>query len=394
MPEYGEFDGVHSDKSAAEAVSPGAVETPAGGEHNILREKTFNAELRHLVDRVTSHETSERIADDIDGISDDELIRRLHLLFYRSIHLENAGVAQVRLLEIQEIAERDEDSVVNAIHEGLTALSYPAYALLPFNIEKRCFTPTINTINSLDVYSLFIDIYDGLYAAIAEGGRGLLIGPDTIRDDAFLRKRFVSKSGIFEDYYYINSLGNLYRPLLVELHGAGASDAGFRMSPILIIRMRQADSSEGAASLDHIIGRRLSLPFLLYASEELERIGKSGGDLLVHHYRCLEYIYMAFSKMVEGRCFIFNFLEYHQARGRYLFSYFQAALRAGLSGSSFIQQLDKNRVAVFAAMNDVEWVKNTASHWSEVHGDIFIISTLDAGKGLNYVDFLNNYVFQ
>ncbi|HSV96053.1 MAG TPA: hypothetical protein VLM75_03865 [Spirochaetota bacterium] len=392
MPVYGEFDGVHSDNAAV--AGAGAAAGLPGGEHNLLREKTFNEELRHLVDKVTSHETSDRTAEDIDGISDDELVRRLHLLFYRSMHLENAGAVREQLQDVRLIEGRDEDSVINAIHEGLTALSFPAYSLLPFNLEKRCFTPAINTINSLDVYSLFIDIYDGLYAAIADGGRGILLSPKSIRDDAFLRKRFVAKSGVLEDYLYINSMRNIYRPLLIEFHGSGSVDPGFRMSPILIIRMKKSESSEGSAVLDERISRRLALAFLLYASEELKRVGKSGGDILVRHYRCLEYIYMAFSRMKGGTCFIFNFREYHHATGRYLYSYFESALRAGLSGSSFIQQLDKNRVAVFVSMNDAEWVKDTAARWRAAHGDIFSISLLDSGKGLNYIDFLNSYVFQ
>ncbi len=395
MPEYGEFDGDHSDNAAAAgAVRAGSATGFPGGEHNILREKTFNEELRHLVDKVTSHETADRTTEDIDLISDDELIRRLHLLFYRSMHLENAGAAHEQLQGVRLAMGRDEDSVINAIHEGLTALSFNAYSLLPFNLEKRCFAPAINTINSLDVYSLFIDIYDGLYTAIVEGGRGIIISPESIRDDAFLRKRFVAKSGTLEDYLYINSLRNIYRPLLIELHGSGSPDPGFRMSPILIVRLKKSDSSSGAAVLDELISRRLALTFLLYASEELRRIGKSGGNILVHHYRCLEYVYMAFSRMKDGTCFILNFREYHLPLGRYLYSYFESTLRAGLSGSSSVQQLDKNSVAVFTAGNDAEWVKDTVARWHAAHGDIFSVSLFDAGTGLSYIDFLNRYVFQ
>ncbi len=62
MPEYGEFDGVHSDNAdAAGAASAGAATAHPGGDHNLLREKTFNEELRHLVDTVTSHETTGRM---------------------------------------------------------------------------------------------------------------------------------------------------------------------------------------------------------------------------------------------------------------------------------------------------------------------------------------------
>ena len=395
MPEYGEFDGVHSDNAdAAGAASAGAAAAHPGGDHNLLREKTFNEELRHLVDKVTSHETTGRMTEDIDGISDDELIRRLHLLFYRTIHLESAGAAHDQILEMRRVAVRDEDALLNAIHEGLTSLSYPAYSLLPFNLEKRCFTPAINTINSLDVYSLFVDIYDGLYTSIVESGHGILIAPETIREDSFLRKRFVAKSGVLEDWFYVNSLRNLYNPPLVELRESGAPDPGFRMSPVLIIRLRQPEVPGEAPEIDEKLGRRLSLAFLLYASEELGRIGKPGDNLLVHHYRCLEYIYMAFSRMKEGTCFIFNFREYHQAQGRYLLSYFESTLRAGLSGSSFIQQLDKNRLVVFSTMEDARRVKSAAALWKAVHGDIFSVSLFGAEKGLSFTDFLNGFVFQ
>ena len=144
MPEYGEFDGVNSDNAAAAGAVQAGTEQPAG-DQNILREKTFNEELRHLVEKVTAHEAPGPETSDIDDVSDEELIRRLHVLFYRAIHLEHAVPPPRSLVELRRVRGRDEDSLINAIHQGLAELSYRAFALLPFNLEKRCFTPAINT---------------------------------------------------------------------------------------------------------------------------------------------------------------------------------------------------------------------------------------------------------
>jgi hypothetical protein len=392
MPEYGEFDGVNSDNAAAAGAVQAGTEQPAG-DQNILREKTFNEELRHLVEKVTAHEAPGPETSDIDDVSDEELIRRLHVLFYRAIHLEHAVPPPRSLVELRRVRGRDEDSLINAIHQGLAELSYRAFALLPFNLEKRCFTPAINTITSLDVLNLFVDMYDRMYTEIVEGGKGLLIRPDTIREDVFLRKRFVAKAGQGDDHFYINSLWNLYRPLVAGLLGPESPDPGFRMSPLLIIRLKPTEAEAGAEAVDHSIAGRLAMTFLLYSSEERRRIVGPGGDMLAQNFRCLEYLFMAFGRMRGAACFILTFREFHTAEGRFLFSYFESVLRSVLSGASSVQQIDKNRLAVFASVNDVDRVRKTAARWNDVHGNLGV-ARFDSGADLNYNGFLNNYIFQ
>ena len=392
MPEYGEFDGLHSESTAAMGAGQAGTGESGGG-HNLLRERTFNEELRSLVEKVTTHSAHREMDADIDNVSDEELIRRLHLLFYRAIHLEHAVSLPGSLVELRKIPGRDEDSLVNDIQRGLTELSFPAFALMPFNLEKRCFVPAINTIASLDVLDLFVDIYDRIYTAVIESGGGIVIGPDSIREDVFLRKRFIAKSGQGDDHFYMNSLGNLFRPLILDLLGPDASYSGFRMSPLLIIRLKRSQAEAGPKTIDEEIAGRLAMSFLIYSSEERRRLGRPGEDLLALNYRCLEYLFMAFRRMRGAECFILHFSGYHTGQGRPLFSYLESVLQSGLSGASSVQQIDKNRLAVFASQKDSDWVRKTLARWNDIHGNIKI-SRFDSGGELNFNEFLNNYVFQ
>ena len=333
------------------------------------------------------------MTSDIHQVSDEELIRRLHLLFYRAIHLEHAVQPLASQMELRQVRERDEDSLMSAIHQGLAELSYRAFAILPFNLEKRCFAPKISTITSLDVVNLLVDIYDSMYTEIVEEGKGIIITPDSIREDVFLRKRFGSHAGQGDDHFYINSLWNLYRPLVDDLFDPESPDPGFRMSPLLIIRLKPPEAATGADAVDRRIAERLALFFLLYSAEERQRIGGSGGDMPAQSFRCLEYLFMAFKRMRGAVCFILTFREFHTSKGRFLFSYLESVLRSILSGASSVQQIDKNRLAVFASADDAERVRKTIARWNDVHDNLGITG-FDSGTGLNFNEFLNNYIFQ
>lgn len=64
-----------------------------------------------------------------------------------------------------------------------------------------------------------------------------------------------------------------------------------------------------------------------------------------------------------------------------------------MSGASSVQQIDKNRLAVFASQKDSDWVRKTLARWNDIHGNIKI-SRFDSDGEMNFNEFLNNYVFQ
>ena len=124
---------------------------PAPPESIRSREKTFTDELRELVEKVTGHEAGPDMDDiDLETLSDDDLVRLFHVLFYRAANL--AGLAEINPdTDVNTTPSVDDETVITQIHHEMERLGFnrTPYAVQP----RRNASPGINHIHEIDIYN-------------------------------------------------------------------------------------------------------------------------------------------------------------------------------------------------------------------------------------------------
>lgn len=367
-----------------------------GAEEIVSRGRTFSPELRELAERVISHGNPGKDGiRELDSLSEDDLIGLYHGLFYRAIHLPSLKDSDTDFNPFIPMKELGEDRILGALYERMNGISYPAFVLLSYHLEKRCFIPSANYIGELDPSNLYIDINDEIYGTIVKNPSGILLSPEEIKNDHFLRKRFVSKSGGFTDVYYINSLRNIYRPLLEEFsrgRGGQAAHHDTQFSPLLIIKTGRGGELPKPGQITAELSSALSIVFLLYTHYDRNRVPQALFEGLKHVFQQLEYFYDIYTRYENGRCYVVIARDYFSLESRYVLSYFDLCLRSGLSGRSMITQVQKDRIIVFTCGDDIPVADRLLGGWSAAY-DNFMTFTYENRERKPFLQFLIDCVF-
>ncbi len=367
-----------------------------GAEEIVSRRRAFSPELRELAEKVISHGNPGKDGiRELDSLSEDDLIGLYHGLFYRAIHLQSLKDSDTSFNPFTPIKELGEDRMLGILYEYMNGSSHPAFVLLSYHLEKRCFIPSANYIGELDPSSLYIDINDEIYGAIVKTPSGILLSPEEINNDPFLRKRFVSKSGGFTGVYYINSLRNIYSPVLDEFsrsRGGQAAPPDTQFSPIIIIKTGRGEESLKPGQITAGLSSALPIIFLLYTYYERNRVSLSVFEGLRHVFRKLEYFYDIYTRYTDGRCYVILAKDYFSLESRYMLSYFDLCLRTVLSGRSLIAQVQKDRIIVFTCGDDIPVVDRLLDGWSAAY-DNFTTLTRENRERKPFLQFLTDCVF-
>ncbi len=402
MPEDHEIGNISENGNSANGPGDHAEEmidkefsTEVNPENILLREKTFTSELRRLVEKVTAHDALESIDDgDIDRLSEDELVRRFHALFYRVLHVHHLEDINEGYNPFLAASGLSGENLITSISEKMSGISYPAYALLPYQLEKRCFMPVVSTIADLEMVNLFIDVHDDIYKNIKASTEGIIITPEMIQKDFFLKKRFGSKASSDNDSYYINSIRNIYSGIVAEaLPPADVKDIDIDFSPLIIISLKGSAELLRPPMITRTIALELSIQLLMYAHYQSEGIRPGVVRDLEHAYGILEYLYQLFMQSGKGRCFVLACGDEFSNERRFIISYFLSKLRREVSPKTMIAQLDNRKIMIFACERDFVLVEDMTAILNRLFAGIFTTRIYDNKDKLNFLDFMGDYIF-
>ena len=179
---------------------------------NLLRKKTFNSELRLLVDRIRENEnikTSSGHDSQPDGTAagttDDKLLKKLHGLFYR---VKNLDGVTANYLPMPDSIQDDEfflsiGDPAGLVRDIVQSSGFLSYQILIFRKSERAFVtflPGDDTLNSSS-----IGFHDPVFSLILNSPSGIILKSDEISADPYSAKRFPGMSGKSGEYLYINS---------------------------------------------------------------------------------------------------------------------------------------------------------------------------------------------
>ncbi len=146
------------------------------GGHNILRDKTFNRELRELINKIEGHESvvpainSRTVEKKIPVLTESGIIRKLHSLHYRIDQMEDHVTVNSFFNPFSEgpdVGLFSENLMREEIGRGITRMGFESFAIMKFCVNDGCFRMQYNGIPILPEDNFIFGVNDPLYRRIA-----------------------------------------------------------------------------------------------------------------------------------------------------------------------------------------------------------------------------------
>ncbi len=230
---------------------------------NILRSKTFNRELKHLVNRIVSNEEKPG-EEDIESLTEDRLLYRLHKLFYliRSLNeIESANTSFNPFL--MEDRSGPDKGIGQYLKSSFQDLGISVYDILTFNINDKCFSSTHTELTGESRADIIINLKDNLFKRISREQKGSVLTYDEITGDSFLSKKFNGLDDEKRGMLLFLRLSSITVNLIEELNrGEKSAPLVEYLSPIMVFRIKEQSSGE-VDTLVRTLKDELSVPLFL-----------------------------------------------------------------------------------------------------------------------------------
>jgi hypothetical protein len=393
--------GVPFDETDIPILSEGETETPSNGSGDVLliRERTFTPDLRKLVNKVTGQSpdrTKERAFNDAEmapvgpDITDEELLKKYHRLFYRTLHFKDRAHASGGYFLSTGNVSFDDSSLNQIITDELSKISSNGFALLSYSISQKSYIPFTNTITDIDIFKIFISLNDDICRLIQRSVDGIIISSDDVVRDPLLKKYFRQLHLPQNTRIYLNFYHNFYIDLPDSLTVFSPRPLFNTASPLMIVKVRIEDSAHDVYTM---IKSTISSCLLFYAANQIRLFQETGTGNFENLFRVLELYYTIFHSKKSGIILkitvdIKASLEY-----RYILSYLMLKLESHLSGSSMVYQPDRDMLLIFSATDDVQPVERLLNEYNQSTDGCLHVQNLEYSGETGFIQFLERYVF-
>ena len=270
---------------------------------NLLRERTFNSELRQLVDRVRENEPGAGVFDseteDVGMITDDELQLKFYRLYYRARVLNdnremNISFNPFGLIENTPVVSY-RDSIAGYIRDRMDQLAFSPFALLSYSIAEKGYIPTIHNLERYRVENIVIGLRDPLFRMILDNSDGAILEPDTLRDDPFLEKIFCLLEGEEHRALYFIMLGSVVSDVAHEMLEPGQElVTPFLPSSLLMMELPLQTAAYNRHSIASTLRKKLGLPLFLMNDNQSLVFESENYEDMDYSYRVLDYLFTIF----------------------------------------------------------------------------------------------------
>ncbi len=377
-----ERDGIGNERTGEADPLPEGWE----GEHadtesvNIIRNKTFNPELRRLVERVRDNEPGEAhlSQDPVTGQRPgaEELEMELYRLYYRARTLrDNLNVnISFNPFDLQSnLASMDMPEAMFAhMAEEMKALSYPSFAILRYDIERKGFVAARHVLERHDAGNIIISLRDGIFLEMLGAGEGIIVDENAIRNDSFLAKRFMPVDGSEARPLYFTALSTLGDLVGRELDtGETAFPLPFLPSSILMAELPPGEGRRDPADIHEALRRKIALHAFLLCDDDSRSRSHFTCDDVESTYTVLDYLFSVF--FLRKDCVCISVVS----RGRdrpgtgYLVKYIIAKTKRMLSSDSTIIHLLKNRLIFIVPASSRDGMRELVAEFNRLFQDRF-----------------------
>jgi len=379
---------------------------------NILRKRTFNEELRGLVTRVTGNESidvglsgdeprghqmfglqeEKRTGiDDVDNLNANQLLHSFHRLFYKvrnMVELKDSN-SSFDPFQIEYSEGRFNDSLVNYIVDELKHSLLKGFALLEFDLEKKCYLPVNNRIPGLSDNEITIGINDNFLSSILSDRKGLILNSLDIGEDGYLRERFLPfLNGDNNFFLYFVSQKYISEKLFNELSVQTENKQRESIpAPIIIIHGEGITHSE--SDIFSLLEKRFAIPFLLLKDNGYNDISMKGTDSLNLLFLKLEYFCNKAVDTGLTTCVIISAPGMHDIQSIMVMKYLFSKIKSLLSDESIIIRISMDRIFIFVKNIMLENIKNFIDETNSLFENILTYEDLMISKNDGFQVILN-----
>jgi hypothetical protein len=366
-------------------ISENKEQDNTGEDINLARDRTFNKELSDLVTRIRSNEPQEKTEPKTPKeITDDELLRLYHKLYYKAVNL--AGVEKINsdLNPFELYKESSSDDLTNLIYAEMNNLQMEDFAILVYNLEKKCYISYTNHINDLKENNIIIDSLEGLYTNILVNKNGIVLDHQSIERNLYLKKRF----GLNKSIYFI-SFNSFFKDFYNDADFDKKNDFPDYLLPILLIQLKENIKEHQKNFIFNKIKNKLSVYFFLLYKKILLETQNYNNSSQQGLFNFIDYTYRKYSRYDDYLCCIIKLRNYINIEYLVIFKYFLIKLEKKLTDKTTISRIEKDKLIIFTQKSKKKILDDIVDDFNKLHGNIFNVRII-----MNDENNKNNYTLR
>lgn len=341
-----------------------------------IRERTFTPEFVDLVSKVTAHS---RAGEMLDSLSGEALLERFHGLFYRSASLVGLDRANTSFNQFDLLEDYPQESLEALIVNGMAAAGAPSFAVMSFDLSRRCFVPVIRRTGGLPDESLVFDIGEPLVKNAFQAKTGVVIDDGLVAGDEFIKKRFRPDKDGVSSWFLLVSVRSLYLDYAVTLRPAPDIDLN-GISLLLLVEITSGPSSGEKSALFRKI-QRLVMPQLVYYGRVLARreLIKSADDL-ERAYSLAEYCCCLYGTIYGNEVQAVRCVQADSPEVFFAFGFLYYRLYRHISRSSLVLRLTRDTMIVFTSPGDAVSIGECIDEFKRLYPGSLSVILKEPGK--------------
>lgn len=336
-------------------------------EVNILRNRTFNDELRTLVNRVSSHDKLQ--IDEPQNLSRNELIKAYHRLYYELKNLNDYNFIHSGFNPF--LTEGGKEFSAGAyMAEYFKNTPFGEFAVFEYHLEHECFEVSFSAFDEIVSSAMVIGLSDNLYRDIMSGENGYLLNRDRVKNDKFLARKFLKslEDDELSSLYFIPFsilTENLQPSLLMKKFTS-------HCSPVLMIKINSISESSELLKIRRDLEKSLSIPLFIYCDRAYEQLSWPTFQNLTYY---VDYFYSIYALRGGGSAYIINTNRYMQREILMAMKYLCSRFYKTLCNESVVFRISVNRIIVFTVNSMIPVLDNIMNEWNILFENAFITDT-------------------
>lgn len=348
---------------------------------NILRNKTFNRELKSLVNRIVSNEEKPE-EEDLEDLTDDRLLYKLHKIFYRIKSLDEIESVYSSFNPFLFNGENElYREIADYLKTAFNSMNIVVYDILTFNFTDRCFSSIFTELKPEVKTDIIINLRDNLFRQMWEEQSGYILTADEIKRDSFLSKKFIDfedeKSGDALLFLRLSSIiGNLIKELDRD-HKAGPLVEC--LSPIVIFKLVEQSRDDTRKRID-MLRNELSIPLYLYLGRFIPSIDLLRYDDLDSLVSIVETLLNVSVISEELNGILIKVSRICSKQMLYEIKYLISRLKNNLDDYTSFIRIKSDTLFILTHKKNTGIVQGVAAEYNRVYENIFDIEIINREK--------------
>jgi len=353
-----------------------------GKARNILRDRTFNQDLRNILQKIRDNETPgdgrSLTIEDISGLTDEEFIVALHALFYK---IKNAGDIGAHSFDFDPFDGADGADYAGPVHWGrlldekMISSGFREYALLRYDFGLRAFRPRLGSMN-MEMHNIAVSLRDGLFDKIRVAEHGIFLHSSDIEVDDWLSKLFRPTDGKDYALYCVRS-GALTAGLFDSFLAQQEAPTFPLDDGILVVRFIDTADLPGPQELHARLESEIALVLALSIETRVPDFRALGLDEIDTQLALVEYLLFQYSYYPDGMFAVISVNKFREKEFFFIMKYLIAKLKKGLRRYSSIVQISGTCILLLGLQSDTAFINETIAEINRYYNDVVQITFFD-----------------